>query len=88
MQEQGYNSVDDFIGMAQNNIVLPSEMKWRRAFVKVNEVKCTGCGKCLEIFCVANYMKGGKARIKSKFCGGCGFCLVICPESARTILGR
>lgn len=54
--------------------------------VKIDPVKCVGCGTCLEV-CV---FKGreiieGKATIDPVLCLGCGRCVEVCPEGAISI---
>jgi Pyruvate/2-oxoacid:ferredoxin oxidoreductase delta subunit len=58
----------------------------KRQIIKINEIKCTGCGKC-----IPNCPEGalqvidGKARlINDLFCDGLGACLGNCPEDAIT----
>lgn len=56
----------------------------RRKVIKIDEDRCTGCGKCV-IPCAegAIEMVGGKARVKSDaLCDGAGFCLPVCPTGA------
>jgi len=58
----------------------------KRKIIKIDEEKCTGCGKC-----IPNCPEGalqiidGKARLVSDiFCDGLGACLGHCPEGAIT----
>ncbi len=62
----------------------------KRAIIKIDEKKCTGCG-----LCVPNCAEGalqivdGKARLISDlFCDGLGACLGHCPESAIEVIER
>ena len=61
-----------------------------RTIVKIDEIKCTGCG-----LCIPNCHEGalqiidGKARLISDlFCDGLGACLGHCPEDAITLEER
>lgn len=52
--------------------------------LELNEEKCTGCGKCMEV-CPHNVfgLYGGKARIIDRdACMECGACSVNCPFAA------
>ena len=56
----------------------------KRMIVKVDEKKCTGCGKCVTP-CAEGAIKiiNGKAKVISEdLCDGMGFCIGICPEGA------
>jgi len=56
---------------------------------KVDETKCTYCGKCAEI-CAYNAIAVLKEKVLvfSELCHGCGACSYLCPESAITEEGR
>ena len=56
---------------------------------KVDEVKCTYCGKCAEV-CVYNAIAVLKEKVLvfPELCHGCGACSYLCPESAITEEGR
>lgn len=56
---------------------------------KVDETKCTYCGKCDEV-CAYNAIAvlKGKVLIFPELCHGCGACSYLCPESAITEEGR
>jgi ferredoxin len=62
----------------------------KRKIIKIDEEKCTGCGKC-----IPNCPEGalqiidGKARLVSDlFCDGLGACIGSCPYGAITIEKR
>ena len=56
---------------------------------KVDETKCTYCGKCAEV-CAYNAIAvlKGKMLVFPELCHGCGACSYLCPESAITEEGR
>jgi MinD superfamily P-loop ATPase len=56
---------------------------------KVDEDRCTYCGKCAEI-CVYNAIAVIKERVLlfSELCHGCGGCKLLCPEDAIEEVGR
>lgn len=56
---------------------------------KVDEDKCTYCGKCAEIcrFSAINII-GNTILTFPELCHGCGGCMVVCPENAIADSGR
>ena len=52
---------------------------------KVDEAKCTYCGKCAEV-CAYNAIAVVKTKVLifPQLCHGCGACSYLCPESAIT----
>ena len=56
---------------------------------KVNEDRCTYCGKCAEI-CVYNAIAVIKKKVLlfSELCHGCGGCSLLCPEDAVEEINR
>lgn len=56
---------------------------------KVDEAKCTYCGKCAEV-CAYNAIAvvNKKVLIFPDLCHGCGACSYLCPESAITEEGQ
>ncbi len=55
----------------------------KQRVVKINDSKCTGCGKCASV-CAYNAiaMVSGKPLVLEKMCSGCGACALACPENA------
>jgi len=56
---------------------------------KVNEDRCTYCGRCAEI-CAYNAIAVVKEKVLlfSELCHGCGGCSLLCPEEAIEEVGR
>lgn len=56
---------------------------------KIDEAKCTYCGKCAEV-CAYNAIAVVKEKVLifPELCHGCGACSYLCPESAITEEGR
>lgn len=66
--------------------------KIKRNIIKIDEVKCTGCGLCItgcpeQALQIVETKKGPKAQlVKEFYCDGLGACLGSCPEGAITIV--
>ena len=75
------------------NILLHLDLNQRQQVYvpipKVDETKCTYCGKCAEI-CAYNALAVIKEKVLvfPELCHGCGACSYLCPESAITEEGR
>jgi MinD superfamily P-loop ATPase len=75
------------------NILLRLDMKPSQPVYipipKVDETKCTYCGKCAEV-CAYNAIAVLKQKmlVFPELCHGCGACSYLCPESAITEEGR
>jgi len=56
---------------------------------RVDEKKCTHCGRCAEV-CAYNAIAviGEKVLIFPELCHGCGACSYLCPEGALSELNR
>ncbi len=62
----------------------------KRSIVKIDEEKCTGCGKCISP-CAEGAIElvNGKAKVVSdELCDGMGFCIGLCPVGAISIEQR
>jgi len=76
-----------------SNILLGLDMKSSQPVYipipKVDETKCTYCGKCAEV-CAYNAIAVVKEKVLvfPELCHGCGACCYLCPESAITEEGR
>jgi len=90
MDENGYSSVQELIGIALPNIV-PLDKIEREPPVnaEVDHSKCIGCG-----FCVARCLyeaisiSEGKASVDKDKCDGCGLCADFCPVKAIKMVRR
>ena len=62
----------------------------KRNIIKIDEVKCNGCGQCVNA-CAEGAIEiiDGKAKLVSEiYCDGLGACLGTCPQDAITIEQR
>ena len=87
MREQGYQSVNDFIGLGLEYVTPINRIDFMpgRAFAEVDPLKCTGCGRCTDHICLAAHLENGVARVEVEECLGCGMCVALCPEGAVTL---
>ena len=52
---------------------------------RVDEAKCTGCGKCAEVCQYhAIVVLGKRTLVFPQLCHGCGSCTLVCPQGAIT----
>lgn len=94
MQEQGYSSVKEFIGLGQKFIAEMGEVQaaYRsqvgRLIAHVDYEKCKGpndCKICLDNFCLATYEEEDKIKVDPMWCCGCNLCVIRCPSRARSL---
>jgi len=79
MDEKGYETIDQILGIASDAALQYSEMPHEKAVV--NAEKCTNCKRCLKA-CFSDAMKEGENNtwVKEENCVGCGGCYSVCPE--------
>jgi len=89
IEEHGFNSVSELVGLALNNVVTAEDLD--RSYIvypKINKKDCVGCGRCY----ISCYDGGHQAikwdgenrdplLIKDK-CVGCHLCSNVCPTNA------
>ncbi len=94
MEDQGYRSPNDFIGLGLKYVVEMGEAQkefkdqFDRLKVDVDYEKCLGpdkCKVCLDTFCTAIYEEQGRIRLEAEYCSGCNLCVVRCPSQARKL---
>ena len=84
MVEQGYQSLEEIIGLGQQYIKYLEEVDASagKVICVTDETKCTNCGICADNFCIARYMEDGKVKVHEENCSGCGCCMLGCPVDA------
>lgn len=84
MEKQGYDSIEDFKGVALRNLKLPETLQYNRVLPMVDESKCNGCGVCARMgHCRVYEIVDGKSKTtRIEECFGCGTCRNLCPTSA------
>ena len=81
--EQGYGSVEEIVGLAQQHIKYVDDVNYSVKYVSAtDDTKCTKCGVCADNICVARSMEDGEAKVNEDLCNGCGACLVCCSADA------
>ena len=90
MEEQGYRSVEDFIGLGLKYVIPVNKIDFQagKVFAYIDAAKCTGCGRRTQHFCLATYLEDGVAKARIDDCMGCGACVAICPETAVILKNR
>ncbi len=87
MDEKGYNTVDDFIGMAVPNVVNWEHLNLNYiAKAKINQETCIKCGRC-HIACedtshqaITSSLNGEPHyEVRDEDCVGCNLCVNVCP---------
>lgn len=94
MDEQGYKSMNEIIGLGQQYIVdmndCQTELKSQigQLVAHVDNEKCVGlskCKVCLDNDCVATDFEGDKPVVDASLCSSCNLCVIRCPHEARSL---
>lgn len=92
MEEQGYSTVNDFIGLGQKYIRERVEVaaEWRKhiwiAQIDYDVCRYPTCDTCLDTWCFATEVEGDQVKINPDLCSGCNFCVIRCPYEARKLI--
>ncbi len=78
LDEKGYSSVTEILGLASDRALQYSEMPPEKA--RVDPELCTNCGRCLKA-CFYQAMQPGENStwVRQENCIGCGGCFSVCP---------
>lgn len=85
LENQGYDTIDEFRGVSQSNIKTIDEVEFQPAVAEVDYEKCTRCGQCGRLGTLEYAIEindTGEPIVDQERCTGCGLCTVICPEDA------
>jgi len=88
MERKGYNSIEDFRGIALPHITTVQEYAAQpQKHVTMEQEKCDDCGLCLKVcFYDALYNdRQGHLNTRPENCDGCGLCVETCPRQALSI---
>jgi NAD-dependent dihydropyrimidine dehydrogenase PreA subunit len=71
------------LGSGEVSVVAMEEDLGGNEMLQINQVKCNGCGYCVDI-CPqqAVTIHDGVAAINQKLCAHCGACIEVCPVGA------
>jgi oxidoreductase iron-sulfur protein len=88
MQENGYKTLSDLIGIALPNIVPPEKLERTQIHrPTVDNSLCLGCGRCF-VSCndgghqAIRFTSMRKPVIDEQKCVGCHLCALVCPTFA------
>ena len=86
MREKGFNTINDFCGLALPNIKKHNDLSRKyRLYSVIDSEICVGCGRCISAcndsaYSAIRFDENRKYAIVDKEkCDGCGLCHQICP---------
>lgn len=90
MEEQGYETIHDMVGLACKYVCAPGKMDYKDVVAHIDAKKCIGCQKCTKIaHCDAiSYGPDKKCVVDESKCVGCGFCRGVCLQEAITYIEK
>lgn len=83
LDEAGYQSIDEIIGLSLNHLKASKDLKVTDGCVAIDEGKCISCLKCVDLgHCDAIVEKNGSPEVIPEKCVACGICIGVCPQQA------
>ena len=88
MERKGYNSIEDFRGIALPHIMPIQEYAaYPRKRVVLEREKCNNCGLCLNVCYYDALYSDSQEQLQTRpeNCDGCGLCVEFCPHDALSL---
>ena len=86
MEVKGYQSIEDFLGIALPHVTTVEKLaRQPRKVAKVDQEACTLCGQCVKVCFYDALNLATCLQVDAGCCDGCGLCVEICPERALTM---
>ena len=85
MERKGYNSIEDFRGIALPHIVTIDEYAdYPRKWATLDRIKCQPCALCFKVcfYDALHRDSQGYPQVNQENCDGCGLCAEVCPRQA------
>lgn len=87
MDQMGYATIEDFRGLALQNILGPGQMQYTDVVARIDAETCSGCTKCTRLpTCDAIYKTDKKCAVDAAKCVACGLCVSVCPTDSVTFI--
>jgi len=89
MDESGYTSWKDVIGLSLPYLKSASELQVVPGKAVIDEDKCISCMNCVGLaHCDAIIERDGMPHVKPEECVACGICVGVCPRGAISVAER